>query len=221
MHRFTIIPHKKSKTVAFSKVVCDLEDIMNLEALVQQYGYLAIFVGTLLEGETVLVLGGFLAHQGYLELPFVMLAAFLGGFSGDSIFFTLGKVKGAAFLERHEKFRRATARARGLVHKYGHLLLPVYRFLYGLRTALPFVFGMNRMSSFKFFGVVSMSACVWAIIVGSAGYFFGSAVNLVIADIKKYQMWIIAGFIVIAALAWIFRFVHLKLGKDSANSDSL
>ena len=38
---------------------------MDLAALVTQYGYAAVAVGCLLEGETVLLLAGFAAHRGY------------------------------------------------------------------------------------------------------------------------------------------------------------
>src|SRR5688572_33421924 len=41
-----------------------------LTQLLDHYGYLAVLVGTVLEGETILILGGFAAHQGYLHLPF-------------------------------------------------------------------------------------------------------------------------------------------------------
>jgi membrane protein DedA with SNARE-associated domain len=37
---------------------------MNFAALISQYGYFALFAGALLEGETVLILAGFAAHQG-------------------------------------------------------------------------------------------------------------------------------------------------------------
>lgn len=47
-----------------------------MESLIENYGYLAILIGTFLESETILVLGGFIAHQGYLALPWVILAAF-------------------------------------------------------------------------------------------------------------------------------------------------
>jgi membrane protein DedA with SNARE-associated domain len=39
---------------------------MTLDQLIDTYGYWAILVGTLLEGETILLLGGFAAYQGYL-----------------------------------------------------------------------------------------------------------------------------------------------------------
>jgi membrane protein DedA with SNARE-associated domain len=40
---------------------------MTLESILDPYGYLAVLVGTFLEGETILVLGGFAAHRGYLQ----------------------------------------------------------------------------------------------------------------------------------------------------------
>ena len=46
---------------------------MALEELVRSYGYVAVLTGTLLEGETVVIIAGFLAHLGYL------LVAFLAG----------------------------------------------------------------------------------------------------------------------------------------------
>jgi membrane protein DedA with SNARE-associated domain len=39
-----------------------------LESLLTNYGYPMLTVGTFLEGETVIVLGGFFAHLGYLSL---------------------------------------------------------------------------------------------------------------------------------------------------------
>ena len=51
---------------------------MLLEELITTYGYAAVGIGSFLEGETVLVLGGLAAHRGYLELPWVIVYAFLG-----------------------------------------------------------------------------------------------------------------------------------------------
>lgn len=49
---------------------------MNLEEVVTHYGYIGILIGTFLEGETILIIAGFLAHRGYLELPFVIVRIF-------------------------------------------------------------------------------------------------------------------------------------------------
>ena len=45
---------------------------MNLPELIETYGYWAVLGGTLLEGESVLLLAGFAAHRGYLDLPIVV-----------------------------------------------------------------------------------------------------------------------------------------------------
>ena len=49
---------------------------MSLAQLLADDRYLALFVGSLLDGETLLVLAGFAAHQGY---PVVLAVAFVGG----------------------------------------------------------------------------------------------------------------------------------------------
>ena len=44
-------------------------------ALIQSYGYAIVFFFTLLEGETVVALAGFVAYQGYLNIYYVVLVA--------------------------------------------------------------------------------------------------------------------------------------------------
>ena len=56
---------------------------MDLQNIIETYGYAVILIATFLEGETILILGGFVAHRGYLMLPWVILAAFIGSLCGD------------------------------------------------------------------------------------------------------------------------------------------
>ena len=39
-----------------------------LESFLAKYGYIAILLGTVFEGETIMIMGGFSAHRGYLDL---------------------------------------------------------------------------------------------------------------------------------------------------------
>jgi len=68
-------------------------DYSTIRGLIDHYGYLAVFVGTILEGDTVLMLAGFAAHRGYLSLPLVLGAAALGGFLGDQFWYWLGRTR--------------------------------------------------------------------------------------------------------------------------------
>ena len=47
---------------------------MDLNTLISQYGYAALVIGSLAEGETVTLLGGVAAHQGLLKFPLVVLS---------------------------------------------------------------------------------------------------------------------------------------------------
>ena len=51
---------------------------MSLSDLLANYGYPVVFLGTLLEGETILALAGFAAHRGHLQLPAVVGLATAG-----------------------------------------------------------------------------------------------------------------------------------------------
>ena len=87
-----------------------------VEELIQRFGYLAILVGTFLEGETVLLLGGFAAHRGYLDLVGVMAAAFAGSLTGDWLYFEIGRRKGMAFLKTSRMARARRSRAAHGAH---------------------------------------------------------------------------------------------------------
>ena len=63
---------------------------MDLQNIIENYGYAAILIGTFLEGETILVLAGLAAHQGSLVLTWVIIAAFAGSLCGDQLFFIWG-----------------------------------------------------------------------------------------------------------------------------------
>ena len=84
---------------------------MDLQSLVDTYGYLAIFVGAFLEGETIVAMGGFAAQNGYLDIRLVILAALFAGFLGDELFFFLGRYHGKRILARFPNIaRRASKR---------------------------------------------------------------------------------------------------------------
>jgi membrane protein DedA with SNARE-associated domain len=58
-----------------------------IEAAVSSDGYLAVLAGTFLEGETIVLIAGYMAHRGYFPPPEVMLAAGAGAFCDDQLYF--------------------------------------------------------------------------------------------------------------------------------------
>jgi membrane protein DedA with SNARE-associated domain len=167
---------------------------MSLEELIVRYGYLALFAGTFLEGETILIVAGYLAQDGFLDLPLVILAAFLGTFAGDQTFFFLGRYKGMAFLAKRPAWQGKTAKAFALLNRHPVGVILGFRFLYGIRNVTPFAIGAGGLPPWRFFVLNFLGAAVWAIIFGSMGYHLGTFVEKVMRDVAKYEMLGLAGF---------------------------
>ena len=175
-----------------------------LESLIQQYGYLAIAVGTFAEGETVLLLGGFAAHRGYLDLAGVIAAAFVGSLCGDTLYFEIGRREGMAFLERRPAGKERVARVLTMVHSHQTLLILSFRFLYGIRTVAPFAIGASGVPLRRFLVLNVVSAALWASAFGALGYLLGNTLQAVLGDIERYERGVFAAivFASIAIAAW-------------------
>ena len=184
---------------------------MSLQELVSTYGYATIAIGTFLEGETVLVLGGFAAHRGYLELPWVITWAFLGTLFGDQLYYYIGRSRGMDFINRRPLWQARSARVFRLLHKHQYLLILGFRFLYGLRTVTPFLLGASGIPKLRFTILNLFGAFIWAIAVGVLGYLFGHTFELLLDDIKKYELWLFAGLTTAGILIWLYyRFYKKK-----------
>jgi membrane protein DedA with SNARE-associated domain len=177
----------------------------NLQQLIEHYGYLAVFIGALIEGETILVMAGYLAHEGYLNLVGVVAVAAVGGFIGDQFFFALGRFRGREILTRFPSLKARAARVEKLVLRYQNWLIVLIRFMYGLRVAGPIFLGMAQVSHIRFAVVNLLGAIVWAVLIGGAGYLFGQAVGLFLHDAQRYEGFLLGGILVLGIFVWIYR----------------
>jgi membrane protein DedA with SNARE-associated domain len=176
-----------------------------LEDLIQHYGYLAIVLGTFAEGETVLLLGGFAAHRGYLDLVGVIAAAIAGSLAGDTLYFEIGRRKGMAFLERRPTWQKSAARVLAMVHSHQTLLILSFRFLYGIRTVAPFALGASGVPRSRFVALNGVSAALWASAFGALGYLLGDTLEAVLGDIQRYERAVFAAIGVAGLAIWSWR----------------
>jgi membrane protein DedA with SNARE-associated domain len=187
-----------------------------LESAIQTYGYLAILVGTFLEGETILILGGFAAYRGYLELPWVIAAAFTGTVCGDQLFFFLGRWHSQRFLPKRPSWRRRVEKAQRLLERVKTPLMLGFRFLYGLRSVTPFVIGMSDVRTALFVFLNVLGAAVWALTVGTAGYIFGDALEILLGNIKRYELFAFAAIAVAGLMIWLLNLRRRRRGGPSS-----
>lgn len=186
---------------------------MSLETLITRFGYPALGAGLLLEGETVLVLGAFMAHRGYLSLPLVITIGFLVTFASDQFFFWLRRTKGNQFLETRPAWKPNVEKAKSLLDRNTTFLFIGFRFMYGLRTVMPFVFGLSRFDPKRFALLNFIGALLWALIFGLAGYAFGHLMELILVDVSKFERWIAIALVLAGAVIWLFRRHVNRVGK--------
>jgi membrane protein DedA with SNARE-associated domain len=173
---------------------------MTVETLIAQFGYLAIFVGAVLEGETVLLIAAVLVQQGLLDFKWVLLTSAAGAFAGDQFFFQLGRLKGACLFRHQAAWQHKLDRAgRWLNHRHGIVIL-LYRFIYGMRAVIPFLFGAGRCRVGTFTLLSAASAMAWATVIGTGGYLFGEVFQRLILEGQSIQKNALLGVALLASL---------------------
>lgn len=163
---------------------------------------MALFIGTLLEGEAIVFLAGLAAHHGYLSFPKVVAVAVTGGFVSDQILFHVGRRYGPRVFALFPGLAARVPRVQALLLRWDVLTLIGMRFFWGLRTVAPLVIGACgippwRLALFDFIGAV-----IWALVVGGLGYFAGQAIQYWIARVDLQIVLALMALVLFVGTAW-------------------
>jgi len=176
--------------------------VMSPELLIQKWGYLAVFIGTFLEGETILVMGGFAAERGHLQILLVALVAFAGAYIGHVFWFWLGRVRGVRLLDRFPRMKKHFGKGIRMFERYGAPAIFITQWLYGLRITCAVIIGISRISTVKFLIYEAVSCAVWALAISFAGFFFGKAVERVLGRAAHIEKWGLLVLVVVGISIW-------------------
>src|SRR5215213_1625995 len=173
-------------------------------SLIEQYGYLVVFFGVMLEstgvplpGETILLAAGFLAQRGHIDVGDAIVFGILGAVVGDQIGYWVGRKGGRPFVLRWGHYVRVTPerleRAERFFVRHGGKAVFLARFFAGLRVFGALVAGISQMRwrTFVFYNV--LGGAVWATAVVLVGYLAGGSLGLV-------ERWLGRATVVLAAL---------------------
>jgi membrane protein DedA with SNARE-associated domain len=179
-----------------------------LEEFLDQYGYLALSIGTFFEGETAILIVSALVHKGLFLFPLTVLSAFAGSFVSDWIYYLIGRVNGKVFLSTRPNLQAKMLPLTDFFERNRYQILFSYRFLYGFRIIIPIMIGMSGLSPKRFLLYSSITGLIWATAVSTVGYWAGRIFNL---DAKIFQdnlLLIVIGF---ASLGLLIGFGVKKL----------
>ncbi|HIJ96382.1 MAG TPA: DedA family protein [Desulfuromonadales bacterium] len=195
---------------------------MHFQQILREYlelhGYWVLFIGTLLEGEAILLLAGFLAFRGYLDIRFVFLIAWAGSFLGDQCYFYLGRFNGRALLKRFHSIARKFRQSLKLIEKYGVFVAFISRFTYGFRIVLPIILGITSLAPRTFLWINLASALVWSLLFSMGGYLFGKSAALLLDNVSRYEHYLIVALLGIIMTFWALHAYHIWQLKKSSRA---
>lgn len=184
-------------------------------AVVDAIGYPAAGLGILIEssgvpfpGEALLLAAAAWAAARNHSIVLVILFGFIGATAGADIGYYLGYRGGRPFLEKFGALFRVRpehiARAELFFARHGDRAILLARFVLGLRTWASMLAGMSHMPFRRFQVFSAIGGLAWATVIGLAGYFLGSHLDLietVVRDIGIGGLLIIAIVVALAVLA--------------------
>lgn len=182
-----------------------------MNEFIETYGYWALLVGTFFEGETIMILSGFAAHQGHLNVYLVAIIGFTGTFCGDQLWYFIGRQWGTRLVERFPTWKAPTERAYRLLNRYDALFILSFRFIYGVRNVSPVVIGMAGVPVLRYFMLNFLAAAIWAASFALVGYLFGAVVQEFFHKHKRFELWVFAAIAGVGFLVWVVHVVRRSL----------
>lgn len=203
----------------------ELLSLENLQELAEQYGYWAVFIGIALEntgipipGETITIIGGFLAGSGELNYWFVLVSAILGAAGGDNIGYWIGRAGGWPLLLKIGGFFRISEKrletTRQQFIKNAPRAVFFGRFVALLRIFAGPMAGIAQMPYPQFLLCNFGGATLWATIMVTVSFFLGRLIPLPQLIQGFAQFGILA---LIVAIAWIIVTIWLESRQVGAD----
>ena len=180
-----------------------------MDEFLRNYGLVAVFFGMWIEGETVLVIAGFLAHQHLFPLWAAYTVTLLGALSFDHLVYLAGRLSRRVPAIRRVLHPEEEA-ADSWQSRVGDswLLFFGVRFVYGTRSPFLFVLGSRRMAWPKFFRRELPAVAVWCSVWLFFGHLLSNVIFVFLGRLREHHRAAVVvavavvGLAVVGALAW-------------------
>jgi membrane-associated protein len=172
----------------FIDVVLHLDKHLSL--LVQNYGiwvyailFAIIFMETgfvvtpFLPGDSLLFVAGAVAAAGGMDPAILAATLITAALCGDNVNYWTGRFLGPKVFqfERNRWLKQENLdRTHAFMEKHGPKAIVIARFVPLVRTFVPFVCGIGRLTYARFLGFSVLGALLWVGLLVPAGYFFGN-----------------------------------------------
>jgi membrane protein DedA with SNARE-associated domain/membrane-associated phospholipid phosphatase len=175
-----VVPHEELQRL--------LEDVSNtlgawtyLLVGVFAFAETGAFIGLVVPGETVMLLGGAVAGQGAVDVYLLIAVAWFAAWLGDTTSFFLGRRLGREFVLRHgPRFgigRERFEKVEDYFGRHGGKTIFIGRFVSLVRAFAPFIAGSSGMRYRAFVPYSILGTGLWASAHILIGYFFSRSID--------------------------------------------
>ena len=201
----------------------------HLVLLVESYGvwvyailFAIVFMETgfvvtpFLPGDSLLFVAGAVAAAGGMDVSMVAATLIVAALCGDNVNYWIGRFLGPKVF-KHEGNRwlkrENLDRTHAFMEKHGPKAIIIARFVPVVRTFVPFVCGIGRLTYARFLGFSVIGAVIWVGLLVPSGYFFG---NLPV--VKNNLTAVILLIVFISVLPGIIEYVRHKRAAQPTRS---
>ncbi|MBW0019746.1 MAG: DedA family protein [Mycobacterium sp.] len=175
----------------------------SLAPLLDRYGYAAVIVlvglegvGIPLPGQIVLIVAGVYAGVGQLHLLLVLAAGLLAAIGGDNVGYAIGRYGGRRLVLRFGRYVCLTEKRLAATERFfarrGNIVVPVGRFVDGLRQATGIAAGLAQMGWRRYMTYNALGSAVWVGIWVFAGYLAGDHIEAIYDGFFRYEKYVLA-----------------------------
>lgn len=143
----------------------------SFEMFLESCGYIATFVGVMMEGEISLITSIVGAKSGYYNLWVALFLAWLGAWVADWFKFLVAKRKGTKILAKKPKLQAKLDRVSKWYDKNPELVLIVYKLLFGMTTLILILTGLRNIGYLKFAIYSGISVAIWTSLLAGMAYY--------------------------------------------------
>lgn len=154
---------------------------------IKDWGYYAVFLGSLVEGESVILVACLMAQLGYLSLTKIMIVAFIGTLFADQTLYYVGRYYGQSLIMKFHRLHAPANRAFQLLHRWDIWFILSFRFIWGIRTISPIVIGSSGITPERYTLLNFIAALIWTLISCIGGYMLAGVLEEIgLEVIKRY-----------------------------------
>lgn len=171
------------------------------------FGEAAVFIGFVFPGETAVLLGGFLANQGHLDILTLIVLVVVCAIVGDTVGYEVGKHLGPRVLRLgiFQKHRARLDRAQEMLRRRGGPAVFLGRWTAFFRAVMPGLAGLSQMRYRVFLFWNALGGLAWGVTFTLVGYFAGASYEKVASTIGKGSAAVVVVLVIIGLVIWRVR----------------